>query len=452
MENNQSKPHSSPTNDLMAPENKGANPATENHHMPPQITTSTGGAMELVTADASPAANENVKSEQMEEIRKAKLKVKLEFGSFVVLIGFSELSGILFVPENPAKSRLLRAIAALCFLALCSGFSLMIHTIFMLDKRNTLPHQVQHETISKSLNIASWAALVLALVVPLSLLPNPYNLLILIVLGAVFLTLGIHLYLRTNNSDKKFVKDQTDEEHMKEITRLSDLCQAIVSLSLGGLIGLLFGIVKTDSKASHPVVLVTFCLTFISFIFSIFLMPFCQMGLMHLNPNTRKNFLTIGVELCKFLLILLAFAGLAIAVTFLKWYTFMVCIPVVIVYGVWQSIYLSTRDPQDNQDIIHEEEFKLAYTKANKVTSISFGVMMAIFSGYLQSPEKTMHLNICMIFMTASFLSALILMLLSYRPSTWSHIGLVVSILGYFAISLLAFGASIIFILVFMQL
>ncbi|KAJ4748342.1 Low-affinity cation transporter [Rhynchospora pubera] len=407
--------------------------------------------MEIVTGAASPAAIENLTSEQMEEIWKPNPKTNLEFSSFVVLIGFSELSGILFLPKNPAKIHHLRAIAALGFLTLSSGFGLMIYTFVMLAQRNTLPHQI-HQTISRSFYIASWAALILASAVPLSLLPNPYSLLIPIMLGAILLALGVHLFLRTNSSDKKIVKDKTDEEHVKEITRLSDLSQAVVSLSLGGLIGLLFGIDKTDSKASHRVVLVTFCLTFTSFIFGIFLMPLCQMGVMHLNPSTRKHFLTIGVELCKFLLILLAFAALAISVTFLKWYTFLVCTPVVIVYGVWQSIYLSTRDPQDNQDSMHEEEFKLAYTKANKVTSVSFGVMMAIFSGYLGSPEKNMHLNICMIFMTASFISALILMLLSYKPSTRSHIGLVVSILGYFAISLLAFGAFIIFILVVMQL
>jgi VIT1/CCC1 family predicted Fe2+/Mn2+ transporter len=87
-----------------------------------------------------------------------------------------------------------------------------------------------------------------------------------------------------------------------------------------------------------------------------------------------------------------------------------------------------------------------------QVISVSFGGLMAIFSGYLGSNEKNLHLNICMIFMASAFLSGLILMLLSYMSSTRSRIGITVSILGYYAISLLVFGLFSVFIVEIIQL
>lgn len=226
----------------------------------------------------------------------------------------------------------------------------------------------------------SCASLVLASF-PLSLLPKPYNLLIPIILAAVLLTLGAHLYLRSKTDDKKTEKDQSEkEEQMKEITRVSELSQVVVSLSSSGLIGLLFGIHKNAlNHAHHPVVTATVFLTFTSFIFSIFLMFLCQMRLMHLSSSTREKFLRIGLGLCKFLLVLLAFSALAISYTFLKVYTVMVFVPILIVYVVWLSIGLCKRvsdniqdklaeeDPTLKKKKLKEEELKLAYTKGNKV-------------------------------------------------------------------------------------
>ncbi|KAJ1703883.1 hypothetical protein LUZ63_003662 [Rhynchospora breviuscula] len=396
---------------------------------------------------------------QMEKNRKANLEVTQQFASSVVLIGFTELSCIMFLPKNSANNHILAAIAILGSLTLVFGFCLLMHTLFMLASRNI--HAI-HDPISKCLIISTWSALILAAVAPLSLFPKPYNFLVPIIFVAVLLTLGAHLYLKKKSNDKKPENQTENEEHTNEIARLNELSKAVVISSVGGLVGLLFGIHKNAlNHAVDPVVLVLVFLTFTSFIFGISLMLLCQMGLMHLCSSSRKNFLKIGVGLCMFLLVLLLFAAVVISCTFLKWYTVMIFIPVLIAYGVWQySIVLSTRDMthnnqesiQEKQKSIQEEQFKLAYTNANMVISITFGALMAIFTGYLGSDEKNMHLNFCVILIASAFVSALVLMLLSYKPSPRSHIGHVVNILSFLAMSLLVFGVFSVFILEFMRL
>ncbi|XP_078175229.1 uncharacterized protein LOC144568729 isoform X1 [Carex rostrata] len=261
---------------------------------------------------------------------------------------------------------------------------------------------------------------------------------------------------------------------MKEIQRLSELNQALVSLSAGGLIGILFGIQKNASNhAHHPLVSASVLLLLASFLLSVCLMHLCQMRLIHLSPNTRKNFLRVGEGLCKFLVVMLALSAIAIAFMFLKWYTVMVFIPVLIVCAVWiiESCTMDLhkiRDASEEEDLSikkkkdedlsikkkeEEEDLKLTYTKANKVTSISFGGITAIFSGYLGTDEKNMHLNICMVLLASAFVCGQSLMLLSYKPSTRPHnIASSVTILTFFSISLLLFSAFTIFIIEYMRL
>ncbi|XP_078167181.1 uncharacterized protein LOC144561947 [Carex rostrata] len=389
---------------------------------------------------------------EIDENRKAKGKFEFQFASYAILLGFSELSRVKILPKNSVNEYIRKAISIFGSLALVAGFFLWIHTLFMLPPSNTFTHPIHH-IISKGLIIFSYTALVTSLI-PLSLLPSPYNLLISIILAAILLTLGVYWFLISKTNDKKIEKDQTQhEEQMKEIGRLSELSQVVVSLSIGGGLGLLIGMhINASNHAHHPLVLASLLLIFTAFLPSIFLWPFCEMGLiMNFSSSTRKKFLRIGVGLCKFLLVLLAVAAFAIAFTFLKWYTVMIFTPVLIFYAIWQSIELCTRDIHNIQDTFREEELKLAYTNAKQVTSLSFGGIIAIFSGYLGSDEKSMHLSIYMIFSASAFVSGLSLMQLSYKPSKRSNIDFVVSILSHFAIGLLAFGTFTIFLLEFMR-
>jgi hypothetical protein len=286
----------------------------------------------------------------------------LEFACAVVLVGSSELLCIMFLPRYSVDRRILSAIAVLGFWALISGFCLMIHTFFMLAPSNRYTHS-NHHTISKVLTVMSYTALVLASL-PLSLLPKPYNLLIPIVLVAVLLTLGAHLYLRSKTNDEKTDEKDQSKVDQEEITRLSELSQVVMSLSSGGLIGLFFGIHKNASNhALHPVVFASVFLTFTSFIFGTSLMFLSQKRLMRLSSSTRKIFLNIGVGLCTLLLVLLAFVALLIAYTFLQVYTVMVLIPALIVCVIWVSIKFCTAI----QDNLGEDEIKLSYTLGNKV-------------------------------------------------------------------------------------
>lgn len=274
----------------------------------------------------------------------------------------------MFLPKNSANENILKAVSILGFLALGAGFCLLIHSFFMLAPSNRFTHPIHH-TISKILIIISSTAL-LASLFPLLLLPSPYNLLIPIVLAAVLLTLYIHLYISFKTNDKETEKDKTQyEKKMKdEIPLLSELSQGVVSLSSSGLIGLLFGIhTNASNHAHHPVVSASVFLSFTSFIISICLMFLCQMRLMHLSSSTIKVFLRGGAGLCKFLLVLLAFSALAIAFTFLKWYTVLVSIPVLIVFAVWLIKLCATHNIQDT---LEEDDLKLAYTKGNKVRTL----------------------------------------------------------------------------------
>jgi Ca2+/Na+ antiporter len=283
----------------------------------------------------------------------------------------------MFLPKNSVDRNILSAIAILGFGALISGFALMIHSFIMLAPSNSCTGRIHH-IISKVLAIMSWTALGLTSI-PLSLLSKPYNVLLPIVLSVVLLTLGAYLYLRSKTNDKKTDdKDLSEyEEHRKEITRLSELSQLVMSLSSGGLIGLFFGIQKNASNhARHPVVFATVLLTFTSFIFSISVMFLSQKPLMHLRSSSRKFFLRIGVGLCTFLLVLLALAALLIAYTFLKVYTVIVVIPALLVYVVWQFIKSCTDNPENIQGNLEEEEIKTVYTMGNKVR-------MLLISNYL---------------------------------------------------------------------
>lgn len=293
----------------------------------------------------------------------------MEFGSCVIVFGVSELLGIISLPTDSLKKLPLVSLAMLASFTLISGLCLLIHTIiFMLEPGNTITRPI-HQTISKVFIIMSCASLLLSSLTPLCLLPQPYNLLILVMLVPISVTIGVPLYLGTKTFDKKREEDQIEyEEHKKEIPRVFDLIQANLSLSTGGLFGLLFDAHQNASNLGHhPVVLVIIFLILTSFIVSTILMFICQMRLLHLSSTARENFLRIAAGFSKFLLFLLAITTLCVAFTFLKLYVVTVFLPVSIVYVVWHYIASCTRDHQQHQHILEEEDLKLTYTKAKEV-------------------------------------------------------------------------------------
>ncbi|KAG1355234.1 hypothetical protein COCNU_07G013460 [Cocos nucifera] len=382
-----------------------------------------------------------------------RLRRILEFSSTVTTIAFGVLVTFIFGyrQHGIGDPRSLKLIVSsfVTFSTFLSGLILMFLTLNLLTLNHPQTRRKQYMAVIV-LTYVSSILLTLTSLSLLVLLPKNYAILAFILLPIVVIV-GLLIYYHGLQLDQ--ADSITGYEGQKaELKRSSKLSSSVTTLSFGGMVGSISGYTKNVSDlARKPHINVGFFIIFstsLSGLFSILLA--LVLPSLH-SPITRQRLMTFIKFFSYILLMLQAMTAIAFSHVFLEEFVLPAFFPIILGAIVWFAMEFGLEKPTDRGRCVTSLEvieLKLTSMFSTSVTSITFGGITTIFTGYIGSQADSLHLNSCVFLMLSAFISGLSLMLLTFRPLDRRSSIMAVRILTCCTIVLLALAALDVILLV----
>ncbi|RWV79556.1 hypothetical protein GW17_00059287, partial [Ensete ventricosum] len=314
------------------------------------------------------------------------------------------------------------------FLTICSffcGVTLMFFTINLLSRKNPSVQRGQYKT-TIFLLVISCALLILTAAGFSTLLHKRSMFLAALLPGC--LLLGTLFYFIVHTGDDHDHNSTGYGSYKSELKHSFGLSSTVVSLAFSGLITTLIGTAKShsDQALTLNTKICIFQLFFAAMI-GLLLMLLSSVPPSFRQQSRREFLIKVLKALSYSLLGSLALIAATAASEFLDVFLVLVLLPIPFL-GVtlwfcieWRSTQKQQHRPFTATNVGHDLKLKLVSKVATTTTSISFGGLMGVFSGFIGREGSDLQLKLCVLVMFFAFLSSFGVKLVTFstpKPGT----------------------------------
>ncbi|URD72430.1 hypothetical protein MUK42_10309 [Musa troglodytarum] len=387
----------------------------------------------------------------------SKLKQILQFAFVDIIISLMAASAV-FIAQRDLKDHANELHLLICgFLTTCSflcGVTLMFRTINLLSRKNQSVQRGQHVT-TVFLLVISCALLILTASGFSTLLHKRSMFLAALLPGC--LILGTLLCFICHTGDDHDQNSTGYGSYKSELKHSLGLSSTVVSLAFSGLITTLIGTAKSHSEQALTInTKICIFQMFFAAMFGLLLMLLSSVPPSFKQQSTREFLTKVLKALNYSLLGSLALIAATAASAFLDVVLVLVLLPTPFL-GVtlwfcieWHSTQKQRHRPRTAANAGHDLKLKLVSKVATTTTSISFGGLMGVFSGFIGTKGSDLQLKLCVLVMFFAFLSSFSVNLLTFSTPKPGTLMAVIKILSTCSVLLLLFSAIVVFFLEFL--
>ncbi|CAL9750228.1 unnamed protein product [Musa acuminata subsp. burmannicoides] len=438
------------------------NPASESPSSPQQHQTTVTSTTEIQSRPIIDDMFQNSweaaeRGYETSSYYESKLKQILQFAFIDIIISSMALFAV-FIGQRDLKGRANELHLLICgFLTTCSllcGVTLMFFTINLLSRKNQSVQRGQHTT-TVFLLVISCALLILTAAGFSTLLHKRSMFLAALLPGCLLLGTLFYFIVHAGYHD-----DQNSTgygSYKSELKHSLGLSSTVVSLAFSGLITTLIGTAKSHSDQALAInTKICIFQMFFAAMFGLLLMLLSSVPPSFKQQSTREFLTKLLKALSYSLLGSLALIAATAASAFLDVFLVLVLLPTPFL-GVtlwfcidWHSTQKQPHGPRTTTNVGHDLKLKLISKVATTTTSISFGGLTGVFSGFIGRKGSELQLKLCVLVMFFAFLSSFSVKLLTFSTPKPGTLMTVIKSLSTCSVLLLLFSAIIVFFLEFL--